>query len=109
MTDILIIIWLHFLGDFIFQTDRMALNKSKSNLILAEHCVIYSILFMYFGWAFMVVNGVLHFMTDWCTSRATSHLWKNNQRHWFFTVIGLDQAIHFTCMIVSYNYLVKPW
>jgi hypothetical protein len=55
---------------------------------------------------FAVVNSALHFVTDFCTSRATSALWKKDQRHWFFVVIGLDQAIHMTCLFVTYEVLV---
>ena len=96
------LIWIHFIADFMMQSDRIALNKSKSNLILLQHVVIYGIFLLPFGLLFALVNTVLHFITDYCTSRATSALWKNNQRHWFFVVIGLDQAIHMTCLFVSY-------
>ena len=102
---ILSLIWIHFIADFMMQSDRIALNKSKSNLILLQHVVIYGIFLLPFGLLFALVNIVLHFITDYCTSRATSALWKNNQRHWFFVVIGLDQAIHMTCLFVSYDIL----
>ena len=99
------LIWIHFIADFMMQSDRIALNKSKSNLILLQHVAIYGIFLLPFGLVFALVNTVLHFITDYCTSRATSALWKNNQRHWFFVVIGLDQAIHMTCLFVSYAML----
>jgi hypothetical protein len=105
---ILGIVWLHFIGDFILQTDRMAQNKSTDNAILGEHVVIYSIPFVLFGLKFAITNMVLHYIVDFCTSRATSYLWKKNERHWFFVVIGLDQALHFTCLFTTYAFLIHP-
>ena len=98
------IIWLHFLADFIFQTDKMAINKSTSTLWLAIHVAIYTLPFFWFGWPFALFNGGCHFVTDWFTSRGTSYLWKKEERHWFFALIGLDQAIHMTTLMVSYKH-----
>ena len=105
VTIILSLIWIHFVADFIMQSDRVALNKSRSNSILLQHVAIYGAFLLPFGLVFALVNAGLHFVTDYCTSRATSALWKRNQRHWFFVVIGLDQAIHMTCLFASYVWL----
>ena len=102
--SIVLLIWIHFFADFICQTDYMAINKSKKNLILLVHVLVYCIPFLIFGLKFALINAVLHFITDWFTSRITSYLWKKEQRHWFFVVIGLDQAIHMTCLFLTYFY-----
>lgn len=104
---VLLIVWLHFFGDFICQTAYMAANKSKSNMVLFQHVAIYSLPLYVFGPVFALVNMVLHFMTDWVTSRITSRLWYYEDKHWFFVVVGLDQAIHFTCLFGTYYWLVK--
>lgn len=103
--EIIALIWIHFVADFMFQTDKIAIAKSSSNRALALHVGIYTLPFFYFGWLFALVNCVLHFATDWCTSRATTYLWKKGDRHNFFVVIGLDQAIHMTCLLVTYWFL----
>lgn len=117
---------LHFLGDFILQSDWMALNKSKAWDVLFIHCAVYSACFFAWGPHFMALTFVLHFAVDFCTSRLTSKLWfmeiaqidwpgetrrmlyqpkTPNPRHWFFVMIGLDQLIHYTMLILTLRIL----
>lgn len=122
--DILLIIWAHFVADFILQNDKMAQNKSTSNIWLTNHIMVYSSAmlgimspFVYFMDAanshvqllwllvWVAINGALHWITDWCSSRATSYLWQKGDRHNFFVVVGADQAIHLSTMIVTWAWL----
>lgn len=99
ITAIIIVIWLHFIGDFILQTNKMALNKSSLNTTLMFHCFIYSLPLLWFGIEFAIVNMVFHFIIDVVTSRINSKLYKFKDLHWFFVGIGIDQAIHLTVLI----------
>ena len=99
------IIWIHFIADFMMQTDKMAINKSTSMKWLSIHILIYSIPMLIFGWKFAIINGLCHLVTDFFTSRATSYLWKKEKRHWFFVVIGFDQAIHMTTLYLTASML----
>ena len=94
----------HFVGDFICQTHWQASNKSKSNGALARHVINYTLVIGFVSaaifptgiqaLAFTALNGVLHFGTDYVTSRWSSRLWAKQDWHNFFVVIGLDQLIH---------------
>uniref|UniRef100_A0A6M3J149 DUF3307 domain-containing protein n=1 Tax=viral metagenome TaxID=1070528 RepID=A0A6M3J149_9ZZZZ len=99
--DYLILVWVHFFADFVLQSDKMALNKSSKFRYLALHCFVYLIPFLFFGIWFAIVNGVLHLIVDFVSSRVTTYLWRKEERHWFFVVIGLDQAIHITCLMLT--------
>lgn len=83
----------HWVGDWLLQNDRMALNKSKDNLVLLEHVAVYSLVLwlwaVYWWWtpfflagvkaeiifSFWAITVVTHFLTDWITSRISSRLW----------------------------------
>lgn len=125
----MIILAIHYVADFLLQTHWQASNKSKNNVALLEHVGVYTAVlglgtvFMFgltaqwFG--FVWINGMLHFGTDYVTSRISARHFAmaidemdrvrietkiygepdkslNPARHWhnFFVVIGLDQLIH---------------
>jgi hypothetical protein len=99
---VLLLLWIHFFADFVFQSSHVAINKSKNNLILTKHVLIYGICFIPISISYAVINLLLHFVVDYITSRMTSIFWRHNEHHWFFVTIGLDQVIHATCLISSY-------
>lgn len=101
--DFLIIIWLHWLADFVLQTDKMATNKSTSMKWLLSHVSVYSVCLLIVGWKFAIVNGLAHLIIDFFTSKATSYLWKKGDRHNFFVVIGMDQALHLSILYLTRN------
>ena len=80
----------HWVGDFLLQTDYMALNKSKSWRALGIHTTVVAVVLCgaVGGWAawhawvdtfpvalFVGVNWAAHFVTDAVTSRVNAKLW----------------------------------
>jgi isoprenylcysteine carboxyl methyltransferase (ICMT) family protein YpbQ len=118
----LLFIYAHYVCDFICQTNAMALGKSKSNFWLTMHVITYmaafilpaSMIFWMFapGVSFAVVcywvalNGCLHWITDYYTSRWSSSYFSVLDYHNGFNVVGLDQCIHYTCLLLTAAYLI---
>lgn len=110
----------HWFADFVCQTRWQAENKSKNNVALLRHVMVYTwILFFATAWGFGVtgstflwftlVNGALHFITDYFTSRVSSHFYKKADWHSFFAVIGFDQLIHQTTFAVTLWGFYRQW
>ncbi len=128
MRLLLILLTAHFIGDFLLQTDWMAINKSKSWIALTQHVSVYAMTFyaLTWDWRFAAITFVTHFVTDAGTSRITSRLWfielmdtkipsgegwnhyarvLPGRRHWFFVAIGADQLIHAWTLGLTAYYL----
>lgn len=126
MISISVLFWLlvtHWVADFVFQTDWMARNKSSSNLPLFVHVCVYSLILIPFAvsyipshavaW-FIAFNMFLHFIVDYHTSRLTSKLGaagkygsKTVPNFGMFSIIGLDQMLHYISLVGTYYFLVN--
>jgi len=102
---ILIILTVHYVADFILQSDWMAQGKSKKMLPLSIHIAIYTACLCLIDVRWGLLNGFVHMVVDFFTSRASSYFWNKGQRHNSFNVIGFDQLIHYSCLFGSYAYL----
>ena len=97
--QLFLIIWLHFIGDFVLQSDKMAIHKGRSVKFLGLHCLVYSVPLFLFGWQFAIVNGFAHFAVDFGTSRLSGYYFSIKKRHAFIVTIGFDQAIHMSFLV----------
>jgi len=106
---IYLIIFSHWIADFIAQSDWMAKNKSKSWKALSFHILAYtgslatllSLVHPETAWKYALINGAAHFVVDAITSRITAKLYAKGDVHNFFVVIGLDQAIHMSTLVAT--------
>ena len=103
--QLIAILTVHWFGDYVLQTSWQASNKHKRLDALAGHVAVYTIVigiaasFLFpltlVRWAaFTALNGVLHFATDFVTSRISFTLRAKQDWHRFFVVIGFDQLVH---------------
>lgn len=114
---VLLIMFIHWVSDFVFQTQEMATNKGKSIKWLSYHVFVYALLTA-MGWAAISLVPIvlfkvftLTFITHWCTdfvtSKITGYFYLKGDIHNFFVVVGIDQFIHLTTLMLTYNYLIN--
>ena len=114
----LVILFVHYLSDFVLQTDEQAKNKGIGknlwNRPLFFHVLTYTISWSLFflvlpidplfyniyGWLlFVIFIGVPHYLIDWCTSRIGKPFWEKGDAHNGFCIVGFDQILHYICLL----------
>lgn len=120
---IILILAIHWVADFLLQTDEEATNKSSSFKALLSHTTTYAIVWFtlllimgVFGSAggplgasyaaflmkFTFITFVSHTAIDYYTSKAHADLWKKEKRHEFFVSIGFDQLLHYIQLFATF-------
>lgn len=135
LIEILSIIFIHWIADFILQEEEWATNKSKSFKALVKHTLLYSAVWFWIftvfaiwgtqfggpslkdlGWTpwmslFPVITFVFHTLTDYFTSKIVSRKFANQEygspipNFGAFTVIGFDQVLHYVQLFLTYHFL----
>ena len=116
------LLFVHFLADFLVQTDWQAVNKSKDVEALSRHVATYTATFLIFlpfmcevtiGRVpssiiilFCVATFATHWITDYVTSRIAAYYYQKEDRHAFFAMVGLDQFIHQATLLLTMNQLL---
>jgi hypothetical protein len=103
---IILLLLLHFIGDYLLQTYDMMINKGKSNQWLLYHTSVYTLPFVpFFGLEFALINGILHGITDFFSSRMNNKLVNCKNPKWFYTNMAFDQMIHLITLFFTYTLL----
>lgn len=115
---IYLMLLLHWLADFVFQTKYQQQNKSKSFKALLAHTATYTLIlyvplqilqeigffgaqYWYASLLFALIQFVSHTVIDAVTSRINAILWNNKQTHDFFVSVGFDQFLHLIILVGS--------
>jgi len=107
-----IILFAHWLGDFVFQSSDMALKKNRSIKWLTIHVLTYSVIILLFviflfpldlAIYYFLVNGVIHWLVDFFTSKAAARYYKKPRV--FYPILGFDQFLHVLTLYYSLLYL----
>lgn len=120
--NILSILIIHWIGDFILQSDLQAKNKSKSFYYLIDHTVTYSVTWLlsliilgFLGFinlgivgliSFISITFITHTITDYFTSRLNTKLHEKGDTHNFFVSIGFDQILHYIQLYLTFKYFI---
>jgi len=126
LTLLFYLLVVHWIADFCLQLREWAINKSSNNIALTKHVTTYtvclwvaaiwlnafheyplslSVVGLSAHWA--LLNGVAHWVTDFCTSRLTTHFYNKGRMHEFFCVIGLDQVLHYVVLFWTATLFLK--
>lgn len=96
------IVILHFIADFLCQSQKMGETKSEDFSMIILHSAIYSLPFIFISPLYAFINGILHGGVDNVTSKWTKKLYNKKEYHWFFVVIGFDQMVHMLTLFATY-------
>lgn len=121
LNEIIAIVIIHWLADFIMQDEKWALGKSKNWNDLLSHTFTYSLLWWllliflpsFIVVKFIIITFITHTITDYFTSRIVSKKFENKQYGTSipnvggFTIIGFDQVLHYVQLFATYYYLMK--
>lgn len=121
LSTIFTILLIHWLADFVLQTDKQARGKSSNWSDLLEHTMVYSFImglcmcFLLYPYKYSSLDPslfalsclIFHTLTDYYTSRLNSKLWKEGKVHYFFVSVGFDQILHYVQLILTYYLLTK--
>lgn len=125
--DLIIILFIHFVADFLFQSRQMGVKKSRNIYWLVAHIYVYSII-TFLGWIFFFnlnlkmsfelisLTVFSHFLTDYITSKISSKFYLKSKKskslkeskyfEWlFWSTIGFDQLIHAITLILTFKYI----
>jgi len=121
------ILLIHYLADFILQTDKQARGKSKNWKDLLSHTKMYSFIWLVAGCLYLyvkyqsftpprelcvnvlyftLITFVCHTITDYFTSNEVAKYFNNQNYHIAFVVIGFDQFLHYAQLFLTYYLLI---
>lgn len=124
LIEIFSILIIHWIADFVLQTDKEAKGKSSNWNDLLSHTLSYTLLWTIVGCiyvlffcfseaglfklvAFILITFICHTITDYFTSRLNKRLWEKGKVHDFFVSIGFDQVLHYIQLFLTYNFLTQ--
>ena len=94
----------HIIADFVLQNSWMAIGKDQKTgwaLPLLAHCLVHLAVALIFiliiapkFWFVAFIDFVIHITVDRAKGLVTSTFGVNQEHPWFWTLIGVDQALH---------------
>lgn len=121
---LVIIMFAHFVADFMFQNEYMAKNKSNSLMPLIIHGCTYTTVFFIIVYTlsnlslisvlfYSLINGIIHTVVDYFTSKLSAYQHRMNRlgsksvpNFGFFTVIGFDQFLHAVFLLYTLKFIL---
>jgi hypothetical protein len=114
---IIYVLFVHFVSDYVFQSNSIIEYKSKHWVWLMIHVLSYisiltvgiligSLFFKYnlgFIWKFLLININAHWITEYFTSRRIEKYRKKSKTRNMMLLIGLEQFIILSAIFLSFH------
>ena len=103
----------HWVGDYVLQTEKMAVGKATSIKWLSIHSVVWTLSMMIIVvpfsssvtiWVWVLIMGILHWAQDFVTSKINAFFQKKKWTKMFWLSIGTDQMLHYLIMFGTLGY-----
>lgn len=100
--NIMFVLIAHMTGDYLFQSNYLAVNKGKDNYLLLAHSVLYMFGIMIVAFVMgielnltiLALIGVIHFEVDYLKARGITTKWLGDKK-----ALILDQVIHYVTLL----------
>jgi hypothetical protein len=114
----------HFLGDYVFQSRLQSLHKGHNLGALLLHVASYAGIMtaafwvgvvtmqvtmpflLYSAIVFFVAVFATHFVVDFLATRVYNYLWTEHKYKAFFSVVGFEQLLHQYVLLIATIWLV---
>ena len=111
------IVIIHYIADFLLQTNWQAQNKSKDIIPLLDHTFFYSITIVVLSFPYVyevksviylfVITFLCHTITDYFTSRWSTKYFSKGKTREGFRVVGFDQLLHYLQLFLTFFFILK--
>lgn len=112
IVKIVIILFIHLFGDFLLQGSSMSKIKMSKIGYLFLHVFIYTALLFVLSYLFLSltiqenlifcgINGGLHLVIDFITSKIKKMFWEKKE-NFYIAVVTLDTILHIAILIYTY-------
>jgi len=115
MARIILLLFIHILGDYVLQGKKLSSGKALNFLKLLLHVVIYTAVLIVLspfalgltfmqGLIFSLINGGTHLIIDFISGKLKHHYSGKNDAIYYATIVT-DFILHISILISSYIYL----
>ncbi|MEI6752431.1 MAG: DUF3307 domain-containing protein [Paludibacter sp.] len=113
MVKIIMLIFLHIIGDSVLQNQKLRQQKIESVLYLLKHVGIYILVFVIFSpiilgltliqtLMFCLVTALLHFVEDYFFTKIKKHYWDSNDYNYVATFSVIEHVLHVILLIATF-------
>lgn len=116
----ILLLFAHFLGDFVLQSREMAMNKSSKLLFNLKHISLVLLPLLPIAYWYQIhplkvlMYGILHGLQDWFiwplfkkirtkTYDLDKKSYKPLKDYWFIFTLGLDQFLHLIILFTLFS------